>query len=138
MLILHHVQQSLSLKNIGPILFLKANYCPIPQGLLDQDCRTKKNDDDSANEHPFSNVMQNFGEKRGKHSKCFNFNRLSSSGWKADGICLETKCNSNKKILEVYIDGNLIECKTDFETHDFPGYFGAKLECPRMSVACPK
>ena len=124
------------MKDIGPFLFTRANFCPVPQGLLNQDCRIA-NSEDSPAASSLTSIIPTYGAKRGENSKCFNYSRLSPGGWVDDGICLETKCNAEKRVLEVYIDSNVVECRNDFETHDIPGYFGGKFECPRLAVACP-
>lgn len=113
------------------MFFNRADYCPVPIGIPDQDCRVEVFD---------PNFVLNYGEKRGKNSKCFNYRRLgvSLSAEYSGAICYDTKCNTATKTLEVFVNDDVIHCRRDFQEMEIPGYIKASVTCPRLSVACPE
>ena len=71
------------------------------------------------------------GEYFGSDSKCVNTDEPGKP------MCLKSRCNKVNNSVEVIIEGQVITCKEDFETH-FSAVLGRTIECPRKSAVCPE
>jgi len=108
-------------KNLQPGL-TRTDFCPTANvGVVDCTDIT----------HPTNTIGETFGEQ----SKCFNFK--SKAPLKAGATCLQSVCNISSRRLEILINDRKIECKEDFEEHEFLEMFGYVIECPRLASVCP-
>eukprot|EP00587_Corethron_hystrix_P002943 CAMPEP_0113302822 /NCGR_PEP_ID=MMETSP0010_2-20120614/3491_1 /TAXON_ID=216773 ORGANISM="Corethron hystrix, Strain 308" /NCGR_SAMPLE_ID=MMETSP0010_2 /ASSEMBLY_ACC=CAM_ASM_000155 /LENGTH=706 /DNA_ID=CAMNT_0000156709 /DNA_START=71 /DNA_END=2191 /DNA_ORIENTATION=- /assembly_acc=CAM_ASM_000155 len=108
-------------QNVMAGLMQQIDYCPI-SSLYNFYCA------DSINANTKFALT---GEYFGEDSKCFN---TDISG---KPMCLRSRCNEDKNVVEVLVEDTVITCNEDFEMH-FSAIIGRSIECPRKSAVCPE
>jgi len=120
--------QYFSNQDLG-VVFTRGDYCPIPT-LLKIDCTDTSN-------YEFQQIYPD--EVYGSSSKCFNTQfQHPQYGNVNRGACLKSKCNPEDHTLEVYLDGETLNCEFDGQVHDFPLTQTASFECPPLRSICPQ
>jgi len=112
--------------NVGVVLFERADFCPV--ALYEPvDCQNDQNQ-----HHRYLG-----GEVFGHESLCFE--SKGEQGTLVKSLCLHSKCDIQKGVLEVHINREVFLCEQDFQKFTFLEPADGKtyeFECPRLAVAC--
>lgn len=101
----------------GPIHFERADFCPIAH-LAEVSCVENKR----KGRHPL--------EIFGPNSMCYDTDSEYS-------LCLQTKCNSKLRKIQVRVGITDITCDYDGQKHSLPSSTPTTFTCPRLAVICP-
>lgn len=95
-------------RNMSPLFFDRADFCPLPLPLEDGAC--------------------------GSDNVCVNM-RYQGYGI---ATCTGYVCNERIRKLQILLGGETITCEEDFQMHEYPNFLqGYTFECPRLAVVCP-
>ena len=109
---------------LRPYTLLMADYCPVPH-LEGHSCF------EYDRRYEITNEMEAVGETYGPNSRC-----IETDGTRSYSLCLESVCNDELGVVQLYAGNELRTCEYDGQIFDNV-YDNVSIKCPKAALICP-
>jgi len=109
---------------LRPYTLLMADYCPVPH-LEGHSCF------EYDGRYGITNEMEAVGETYGPNSRC-----IETDGTRSYSLCLESVCNDELGVVQLYAGNELRTCEYDGQIFDNV-YDNVSIKCPKAALICP-